>query len=167
MTKWQKFKLSNITDMAKILTNPPVESWSHCYEKVMEMWGAQISTIFLALIIWIFPPCQKSMPDARCLNLDVCLTPPIWVTQIRYSPVYVVWSLFVSPRRRSLHSANHSTRHKQGGSELVAGNPSLGSRSLPISWIDRDASFIYVFWIEAVEAEYYVVHARCRWIRNK
>ena len=40
------------------------------------MWWVDISTRFLAFIIWKFPPCKNSMPDARCdLSMSVWLRP--------------------------------------------------------------------------------------------
>ena len=40
----------------KLLHKIPLYGWSQSDEKVMEMWQVQISTHFLALHIWKFPP---------------------------------------------------------------------------------------------------------------
>ena len=43
----------------KLLHKIPLYGWSQSDEKVMEMWQVQISTHFLALHIWKFPPWKK------------------------------------------------------------------------------------------------------------
>ena len=44
----------------KLLHKFPFYGWSQSDEKVMEMWQVQISTHFLALHIWKFPPWKNS-----------------------------------------------------------------------------------------------------------
>ena len=49
--------------------------WSQSH-KVTKMWWLEISTYFLVHIIWKFPPLQNLMSDARCLDVDACLSAP-------------------------------------------------------------------------------------------
>ena len=51
--------------------------WSQSDKNVMKMWWLEISTYFLVHIIWKFPPLQNLMSDARCLDVDACLSAPI------------------------------------------------------------------------------------------
>ena len=50
--------------------------WSQSDKNVMKMWWLEISTYFLVHIIWKFPPLQNLMSDARCLDVDACLSAP-------------------------------------------------------------------------------------------
>ena len=50
--------------------------WSQSEKNVMKMWWLEISTYFLVHIIWKFPPLQNLMSDARCLDVDACLSAP-------------------------------------------------------------------------------------------
>ena len=51
--------------------------WSQSDKNVMKMWWLEISTYFLVHIIGKFPPLQNLMSDARCLDVDACLSAPI------------------------------------------------------------------------------------------
>ena len=51
--------------------------WSQSDKNVMKMWWLQISTYFLVHIIWKFPLLHNLMSDARCLDVDACLSAPI------------------------------------------------------------------------------------------
>ena len=50
----------------------------------MKMWWLEISTYFLVHIIWKFPPLQNLMSDARCLDVDACLSAPIDDSRVYY-----------------------------------------------------------------------------------
>ena len=58
--------------------------WSQSDKNVMRMWWLQISTYFLVHIIWKFPPLQNLMSDARCLDVDACLSAPI---------IFITWQV--------------------------------------------------------------------------
>ena len=56
----------------KLLHKFPFYGWSQSDEKVMEMWQVQISTHFLALHIWKFPPWKNSFIfDGKILMWEI------------------------------------------------------------------------------------------------
>ena len=67
---WSSLALKN--SYMTILFN----KWSQSDKNVMKMWWLEISTYFLVHIIWKFPPLQNLMSDARCLDVDACLSAP-------------------------------------------------------------------------------------------
>ena len=56
----------------KLLHKFPFYGWSQSDEKVMEMWQVQISTHFLALHVWKFPPWKNSFIfDGKILMWEI------------------------------------------------------------------------------------------------
>ena len=67
---WSSLALKD--SYSTILSN----KWSQRDKNVMRIWWLEISTYFLVHIIWKFPPLQNLMSDARCLDVDACLSAP-------------------------------------------------------------------------------------------
>ena len=76
ITIWQKKILWSSLALKDSYTTILFNKWSQSDKNVMRMWWLQISTYFLVHIIWKFPPLQNLMSDARCLDVDACLSAP-------------------------------------------------------------------------------------------